>query len=1390
MKRLLNRNAQQHRRSDSRDAQHSKQASARDARKFARSTADLHDRDKHGDYFDGRKSSTHGRKSLNVDRHDAYLSASSEDRPNGFKSLGRKLFKGSADQSGQGASPYSWLSPGGGGARQGSYSSASTIHSSPPHTPTTPHASADGLGSNSKDAPYINGLPQLPPLSSLGGDAGKNFSAPGLSQLPTSTGLATSIHASHLTSSGTSASLAPKKPLTIAVPLPARTSSALQDTGARVTAAPLSPVSPHSVAVPSPLATSFRSSDAGPNVSPKKEPARPASNLPTSSSFDETSDFLAAVLSFSDGGIGSSLSDDAAATTRPSAEPSSTFGTSSSSSLTALPRSPLGALDSTSRGLPRRLTEAQLAEIEQEERTKKASTPSYTYGRSGIGARPGLFSATNRKRDESDSEDEYGDADPADLEEDDDWEAARKGTTSKPVEADKPASTQKSKPVLQVEVPNKLMPGKKSSDFMSRASAFLKPRTSGSTLTPPPQASPPSSKRNSDEDTPQSPAFPSSFARKQKTSPLPSPKPAADAPSRAPQAQPLPGLNSPAKRALYACTLLKVHPQLDSILKVGVSNAVEAGEVPGSVEIRFPRSINTSKKLTAASKFGGSQIGVAGAPITLGSRRLDVALAQTKVMRKLRRRLTREDEVEIGWFLKSYMSETISPDTIAKSLAAKPQVSPEALAQPLVSSQEGEKTPLREATTDGRSSPDSMSPTAPGAAKDAARKTAPAASNEPNGLVRWVMRKPFLERCAVIRGETEETFNVGDIVVDAESAATAIPGVSASTFQAGDSARSKALGRTPPPKVVARHGDLTMSPRIRVLAGLPPTAHESTPRPLATREQKASTKRAPPPWSARRQMSLEQEASAPVPIDTRNQRQAAQVQAAHDKLVGNAVRSSHLLSPAQALAASTRSSMQFRRGSSTSITPPTGASPLHSPAVFANGCEGDNESSEASGGEFYSTAESGDDDDMPISSLALRRRASALSTNEGEGASTLRAASSSTTVADRSPDSRRTVSPRPAEEQERIFALEQELLALKKRERHRESLLGLERARLAKIWADQEAARKLEENKRQLKEARERRSRTEHSEVLTSATYGAGSSEAWYEQSAASRRLRQSASMADVSKPQLGEAFVHSPSQGALAIPPSSSSRGPLTPPLGSVPEQPRRSTLSPPPGPGRGERSGARQSTGPSAPPLSASARSSAVLGGAASPRSKTTSAFPPTSDKSARRLSSSSNASRQPEVTRTTSHSNLRPPSRGPGDASAHSQQKRLSSRPSLSAIQPSASSYTLSTTPIPPQADLRRSSAMYGNPFGTVSETNLGPTMPMDHMQQQQQQWQQFQQWQQMQYAMQQQQQGYSHHHIGGLAVPYSASFGGNVRQPLVQLGAGDIPSSASSARWREV
>ncbi len=282
--------------------------------------------------------------------------------------------------------------------------------------------------------------------------------------------------------------------------------------------------------------------------------------------------------------------------------------------------------------------------------------------------------------------------------------------------------------------------------------------------------------------------YPSSFAKARTMSPSNDPDESSNTISVRPA-----GLDSAAKKALYNCTLLKVHAHLASTL-AGDAEAraqipvIAAGEVLyANDDLRFPRSINDASKLRGHSSTHAF------------SRSLHVALARTEVMRKLRRdKLRIEDEVEISWFQRKYGSAGIAPELIAKALRQRQMVSPEALAKPPIAAPH-----------------DSTSGGLDGLA--ASRRLSGIVSLEPgqkvhaqgdkNGIITWAHRPSYLARTAVWLPADE--FAPGELVV-APTAQHAVQEVPASAR------RGSAWGSSA----------VSYSPRIRVLAGLPSVQEE------------------------------------------------------------------------------------------------------------------------------------------------------------------------------------------------------------------------------------------------------------------------------------------------------------------------------------------------------------------------------------------------------------------------------------------------------------------------------------------------------------------------------------------------------------------------------------
>ncbi|CDW99829.1 hypothetical protein [Sporisorium scitamineum] len=254
--------------------------------------------------------------------------------------------------------------------------------------------------------------------------------------------------------------------------------------------------------------------------------------------------------------------------------------------------------------------------------------------------------------------------------------------------------------------------------------------------------------------------YPSSFAKSRTHSP------SNDATVTATTTRSPPGLDTAAKKAIYNCTLLKVHMHLAPTLADDAESrtlipVIVAGEVLYSNEdLKFPRSINAESTLRKHSSTYGF------------SRSLHVALARTAVMRKLRRdRLSIEEEVEISWFQRRYGSASIATDQIARALRQR-QSSPEALAKPPIAH-----------------------------APDAGSRRLSTGVEGKNGIVVWAQRPGFLERTVVLLPADE--FKPGEVMVLGAKLAPQVGAVS-----------------------VSPASTVSFSPRIRALAGLPSVEEE------------------------------------------------------------------------------------------------------------------------------------------------------------------------------------------------------------------------------------------------------------------------------------------------------------------------------------------------------------------------------------------------------------------------------------------------------------------------------------------------------------------------------------------------------------------------------------
>lgn len=112
---------------------------------------------------------------------------------------------------------------------------------------------------------------------------------------------------------------------------------------------------------------------------------------------------------------------------------------------------------------------------------------------------------------------------------------------------------------------------------------------------------------------------------------------------------------SPNREAFYHCSLVKFYPQLLPILRTNPPDGVSTPESWRPVKIAAPRSINSASELASAARRGGAQIGwPGGACLTPDERELRVSSLRRAIVKKLRGRLTREEDAELGWFIKHY----------------------------------------------------------------------------------------------------------------------------------------------------------------------------------------------------------------------------------------------------------------------------------------------------------------------------------------------------------------------------------------------------------------------------------------------------------------------------------------------------------------------------------------------------------------------------------------------------------------------------------------------------------------------------------------------------------------------------------------------------------------
>ncbi|PWZ02611.1 hypothetical protein BCV70DRAFT_3267 [Testicularia cyperi] len=479
------------------------------------------------------------------------------------------------------------------------------------------------------------------------------------------------------------------------------------------------------------------------------------------------------------------------------------------------------------------------------------------------------------------------------------------------------------------------------------------------------------------------------------------------------------GLNTPSKKALYACTLLKVHMHLAQTLaddpgaRTQIPIIAGGGSLYSNEELRFPRSINPQSRLRAHSTTYSF------------IRDLRVALGRTEVMRKLRRdRLRIDEEVEISWFQRSYGTGAIAPEHIAKALRQRQNISPEALAKPPIAAPEDSAMASR-INLDSSRRLSGISNLEPGQRihSDAER----------NGIVAWAQRPSFQLRMSVILPVDE--FMPGEIL---HSHATKL----AEDFD---------LRR----ELQGRPQNVSYSPRIRVLAGLPSVQEE---RRL---KYPATTKFRPRDLQSKRASQLDSTSEPGVwegpsrrPEPRRREASAGSVRSGRTKRLPPWMTpsSTQMLSPQSA-------SLTLPRASASEVSLPVSMYALQQNSSSAS-------IPEAPEPEETADAASSDDEEVPLAQLQSFRA-------------------------------------QKTAEREKIQQLQNEisLLKLKEAEREREEVDRKKREEEARrieverAYEERKAAaesRKLEKNRKLLQEARERRGFTRQSVLLAEPNYGAG----------------------------------------------------------------------------------------------------------------------------------------------------------------------------------------------------------------------------------------------------------------------------------------------------------
>ncbi|PWN54075.1 hypothetical protein IE53DRAFT_44312 [Violaceomyces palustris] len=494
-----------------------------------------------------------------------------------------------------------------------------------------------------------------------------------------------------------------------------------------------------------------------------------------------------------------------------------------------------------------------------------------------------------------------------------------------------------------------------------------------------------------------------------------------------------PGLDTPSKRALYTCTLLKVHPHLASKFTASpdgklIPAARESSTREALAEIRYPRSINLESRLRQHHSTHAF------------TRDLGVAVARTLVMKKLRRvQLPIEQEVEVSWFQRKYGTEIISPDEIMASLASRAMVSPEALARPPVMTPNyaiaaaSEKSSEKSFISSESTSPDSLG--------DQVK-----ASFDPdhNGLALWTSRPGFSQRCVMIR--SEDTFTPGDVL----SGGVSLVAKRSSLISA---------------QVSIKPQPINFSPRVRLLAGLPSLEEErklkyTAParfRPRESRRESRLLSASEPGPASENSRLTPGSVARPDREDRRKEsRQPPPWIAPRNPLHLNPVAALGMPQPSAPVCGNLG-----KRMSNASLPRPHDVAMVRKGASY-HGMEPASNLLEEDEDDSRSDASS--EEEVPLARLSEHR---------------------SQRNAER--ERLRKLEEEIAELKKRERERDVEEQARKKREEEEAQRIESER-RKAK-----EEARATEKNRKILQEARERRERTRHSALLASSNYGAGS---------------------------------------------------------------------------------------------------------------------------------------------------------------------------------------------------------------------------------------------------------------------------------------------------------